>query len=81
MEMTDLARKMCRDYTEVRPCCVDGAPDAHTVWLVVGGQQFCVTPIACDTLDEAQWMRGMLAKALDTAFRSIEAGLFTVPNA
>lgn len=53
-------------YTLCKPCCVDGEPDAHTVWLKVGVQSFCVTPFACETKGEAEWMRDMLANALAT---------------
>lgn len=53
-------------YTLCKPCCVDGEPDAHTVWLKVGVQSFCVTSFACETKDEAEWTRDMLAKALAT---------------
>lgn len=56
--------RLREQYTLCKPCCVDGEPDAHTVWLKVGGQSFCVTSFACDTKDEAEWMRDMLAKAL-----------------
>jgi len=51
-------------YTFIKPCCVEGEPDAHTVWLKVGNQLFCVTPQACDTEQDAEWFRNMLAGAL-----------------
>lgn len=50
---------------ECRPCVVEDAPDAHNVFLVIGNQQFCVTPYALDNLDEAQGMAGMLGSAIN----------------
>lgn len=58
--------RLREQYTLCKPCCVDGEPDAHTVWLKVGVQSFCVTSFACETKDEAEWTRDMLAKALAT---------------
>lgn len=57
-------RRLREQYTLCKSCCVDGEPNAHTVWLKVGVQSFCVTPLPCETKDEAEWMRDMLAKAL-----------------
>jgi hypothetical protein len=51
-------------YTFIQPCVVEDEWDAHTVWLKVDGQSFCVTPLACDTKEEAEWMQKMLVKAL-----------------
>lgn len=51
-------------YTEIRPCVVEGQPDAHTVWLKVDHQAFCITPQAYP-LKESQWMADMLGKALE----------------
>lgn len=59
-----LEEQMYEDYTEARPCVIEGEPDAQTVWLRVGGQQFCVTPHACDNAEEAEWTRRQLATAL-----------------
>ena len=56
--------RLSRKYTFIQPCVVEGSPDAHTVWLKVGVQSFCVTHLACDTKDEAKWMQKMLVKAL-----------------
>lgn len=64
MDLDELEQRMMREHTEKRPCVVDGSPDAHTVWLRVGVQRFCVTPDACETADDADSMRVMLAKAL-----------------
>ena len=54
------------EYSSIQPCVVEGSPDAHTVWLKVGVQSFCITPLACDTKEEAEWMRRMLDKAIET---------------
>ena len=51
------------DYTEVRPCVVQGWPDAHTVWLRVGVQEFC-TASAMETKAEAEQFRTLLVIAL-----------------
>lgn len=59
-------------YTLIKPCCVDKTPDAHTVWLKVGSQSFCVTPLACDTKQEAEWFRERLATALSTMMQELE---------
>lgn len=59
-----LRRQILDDYTFLKPCRVESAPDAHTVWFKVGGQSFCVTSTACDTKEEAEWMRAQLAGAL-----------------
>lgn len=61
MNLTEHIRE---NFTHVKPCCVEGAPDAHTAWLKVGPQSFCVTHMACDTKDEAEWYRTQLATAL-----------------
>lgn len=59
-----MTRETLERYTEVRPCIVDGMPDAHTAWLNVESQSFCVTAQPCETKEEAEWMCKMLAKAL-----------------
>ena len=51
-------------FTFLKPCIVENEPDAHTVWLKVGSQEFCVSSIACETKEEAEWMQTMLAKAI-----------------
>lgn len=56
--------KHYRQFTDVRHCVMEDQPDAHNVFLIVDNQQFCVTPLALDTKDEAEWMREMLCKAL-----------------
>lgn len=63
--LDELAKNMRDKYTMKKPCLVndDGTPDAHTVWLVVGVQSFCLDGYM-DTAEEADWMRLMLGKAL-----------------
>ncbi len=51
-------------YTEIKPCVVDGVPDAHTVWLKVTNQSFCIGTYASETKEEAEWLRDMLCVAL-----------------
>ena len=51
------------EYTEVRPVVVEDEPDAHTVWLVVGVQQFCLANHS-ETKKGAEWTRRMLSAAL-----------------
>lgn len=57
-------REFAKKYTAIRKIIVKGEPDAHTAWLVVGGQRFCVSPQYHDTPEEASWQCWMLAKAL-----------------
>ena len=64
VELTKLEAALLRNHTYKRPCAVEDWPDAHTVWLRVGVQSFCVTPHCCETADDAEWTRAMLAKAL-----------------
>lgn len=52
-------------YTIAKPCCVNDAPDAHTVWMQIGNQLFCIDGYQ-DTLKEAEWMRLMLGISLAT---------------
>ena len=72
-EVSELEARILRDYTHKQPCVVDGFPDAHTAWLRVGVQSFCVTPNCCDTADEAEWTQSMLAKALVRLVRETAA--------
>lgn len=64
VELTKIESLMLRNHTSKQPCLVEDLPDAHTVWLRVGVQRFCVTPNCCETADDAEWTRAMLAKAL-----------------
>lgn len=50
-------------YTLARPCCVRDTPDAHTIWLIVGNQQFSLDGYQ-DTLADANWIRRMLGTAI-----------------
>ena len=52
-------------YVTVQPVVVEGSPDAHNVFLQVTNQRFCVTPYACDTREEAEWVRDQLCVALN----------------
>jgi hypothetical protein len=52
-------------YTEIKPCVVEGTPDAHNVFLKVTNQTFCVSAYACDTKEDAEWMRDQLCVALE----------------
>jgi hypothetical protein len=62
-------------FTEVKPCVVEDWPNAHTAWLKVGVQSFCITPAACETKEEAEFMAMQLARAL----RRILRGDFSEP--
>ena len=53
-----------KKYTEVLATTVEDEPDAHNVFLVVGGQRFCVTTFACSTKLDAEWMQIQLCMAL-----------------
>jgi len=54
-----------RKFIEIKPCVVEGTPDAHNVILHVTNQSFCVTPYACDTKEDAEWVADMLCVALE----------------
>lgn len=62
--MSNLEDNILSTYTEIKPCIVPDEPDAHTVWLKVGAQKFCVTNIPCETKEEAIWVQKRLAEAL-----------------
>lgn len=51
-------------YVEIKPVVMEGYPDAHSVFLKVTNQRFCVTPYGCDTKADAEWTRDMLCVAL-----------------
>lgn len=59
-----MIKNIIKEYTKIKPCAVEGSPDAHTVWFVVGKQSFCVTSPACETKKDAEWTQEMLAKAI-----------------
>lgn len=55
--------EMLRDkYTFSRECCVDGEPNARTVWIKIGNQSFSLDGYQDDE-ETADWMRLMLGKA------------------
>lgn len=58
--VSDLKQK----YTLSSPVVVQDEPDAHNVYLQVGNQRFCVTPMHCESIEETNHMQTMLANAL-----------------
>lgn len=50
-------------YIEIKPVIVQDFPDAHTVWLKVTNQSFCLADYS-ETKEDAEWMRDMLCVAL-----------------
>lgn len=56
--MNELAKK----YTSIKPCIVDGEPDAHTTQIKIGNQSFRIDGYQ-ETKEEAEWMCEMLGKA------------------
>ena len=69
-DLDALEKKMFDKHTEKRPAVMEGASDAHTVWLRVGVQQFCVSGVyAEESAEHAEWLRAMLAKALANVIR------------
>ena len=85
----DLAKLIAREYpdstprerewaakvTGLRPVVVEGLPEAHTTWLIVGSQQFRLDGYS-DTPTEAAFVAWMLAKAM----LKIRKGTLTNPN-
>ncbi len=63
MNQTELAELLRDEHTFSKPCCVNETPDAHTVWLKIGNQSFCIDGYQ-ETKKAADWMRFMLGKAL-----------------
>jgi len=57
-----LERRLKENYTLSRAVVMEDEPDARTVWLKVGSQEFCVAD--AENKEHAEWMRDMLAKAL-----------------
>jgi hypothetical protein len=57
------ARILSDLYTEAKPVCVDGQPDAHKILLKIDGQSFWIDGYQ-DTEKDANWMRLMIGKAL-----------------
>lgn len=71
--VTDEERRVAELYTRIRPTAVKGEPDAHTAWLVVGNQHFCISDYY-ENAKHASWSCWMVAKAL-LNFKMTEAGL------
>jgi hypothetical protein len=59
-----LFQRVLKKYTRSQQCTMQDFPDAHTVWLDVGSQHFCITPEGVEDKDQAYFMRRMLAEAL-----------------
>ena len=68
LELDALEYRMFNECTAKQPICCEDWPDAHTVWMRVGVQQFCLSGTR-ETAAEAEWMRAMLAKALANVVR------------
>jgi hypothetical protein len=49
-------------YTLLKGVVVENESDTHTVWLVVGNQQFVLE--GYHSIEEGEWMREILAKAI-----------------
>lgn len=67
-------RKQVEKFIDIKPVVMEGFPDAHNVFLQVTNQRFCVTPYGCDTKEDAEWMRDMLAVALERIVIEATAG-------
>jgi len=52
-------------FVEIRPVVMEGEPDAHNVFLVVGPQYFCLTPYGEATHEGAEAIAKMLLHALE----------------
>lgn len=57
-------REIAAQYTRIRRIVIEGFPDAHTAWLVIDQQSFCITPQARDTAEHAAGLCWQLAVAL-----------------
>ena len=64
-DATDQEVLLAKKYTRIREIVDGDEPDAHTAWLVVDNQQFCVSILAHKNAEEASWKCWMLAKALN----------------
>ncbi len=63
----DLIEFFYNQYTATEPCGTRDEPNAHAAFIRVGVQRFNLTPCACETREEADWMREMAAKAMARA--------------
>lgn len=52
----------------ITPVVCEDEPDAHNVGFTVGVQSFCVTPLACETNEDAKWHASMLNRALSAIY-------------
>lgn len=64
VEMSERTARLRDKYTFCQPIIVDDEPDAHTVWLKVEGQSFCLDSYWANK-EEAEWFQAMLGKALE----------------
>ena len=65
-ELTTLETEMLEKYTDI-PECLDKngeCPEEYEVFLDVGVQRFVIGRTASEDIEQAEWMRKMLAKAL-----------------
>jgi hypothetical protein len=63
------AKRLREQFTFIKPCCVEGEPDAHTTWIKVGVQSFSLSGYQ-ETKESAEWYRDMLALAFETIIES-----------
>jgi hypothetical protein len=61
--ISERERGIVSRYTAIRPVVVEGVPDAHTAWLIVDQQSFCVADYI-DSSEDAAWYCWQLAAAL-----------------
>ena len=66
--------ELAAKYTLSKPVAVRGEPDARTVWIKVGVQSFRLDGHSEDE-SAAEWMRGMIGKALANIVAEETAGL------
>ena len=62
-----MSDSMMAKYTEIRE-----AGGEYNVWLVVGVQSFRITSPSYDTIEEAEWMKSMLQKALNNLINEFQ---------
>ena len=58
---------MKTEFVSVKPVIVSDSPDAHQVWLDVGGQHFAVGEYH-ETKEEAIWYADQLRRAILNLF-------------
>ena len=64
VELMGELRSDTRQFLEVRPATDPDWPDAHRLWLVVGGQSFSIGAMPAETKVEAEWYAEQFAHAL-----------------